>query len=66
VPDLFLHDLCEKRNEYAKAVVPFVHVAESDEWHHLVTNDESWFFLDILPYRMWTLSRDDLVTKIEI
>jgi hypothetical protein len=28
-----------------------------------VTDDESWFFFNTLPRRMWTLSRGDLVTK---
>jgi hypothetical protein len=60
---LLTHDLREKRNVYAKAMLPFLHAAERDSWHHLVTGDESWFSLNTLPRRMWTLSRDDLVTK---
>jgi hypothetical protein len=28
-----------------------------------MTGDESWFFFDMSPYRMWTLSRDDAITK---
>jgi hypothetical protein len=43
--------------------LPFLHVAERDGWHHLVTSDESWFFFDTSPRRMWTLSRDDVATK---
>jgi hypothetical protein len=60
---LLIHDLCEKRKEYAKMIVPFLHAAERDDWHHLVTGDELWFFLNTSPRRMWTLSRDDVVTK---
>jgi hypothetical protein len=44
-------------------MLPFLHVAEQDDWHHLVTGDESWFFFDISPHRVWTLSRDDVATK---
>jgi hypothetical protein len=63
VPHLLTHDLREKQKEYAKAILPFLHTAERDIWHHLVTGDESWFFLDTLPRRMWTLSKDDVITK---
>jgi histone-lysine N-methyltransferase SETMAR len=44
-------------------MLPFLHIAERDGWHHFVTGDESWFFFNISPRRMWTLSRDDVVTK---
>jgi hypothetical protein len=38
---LLTHDLCEKRKEYVKAMLPFLHAAEYDIWHHLVTSDKS-------------------------
>jgi hypothetical protein len=60
---LLMLDLREKRMEYAESMLPVLHIAEWDDCHHHVTGDESWFFLDILPRRMWTLSRDDMVTK---
>jgi hypothetical protein len=44
-------------------MLPFLYTAERDGWHHLVTGDESWFFFDPSPHRMWTLSRDDMATK---
>jgi hypothetical protein len=44
-------------------MLPFLHVAERHDWHHLVTDDELWFCYNISPRRMWTLSRDDVVTK---
>jgi histone-lysine N-methyltransferase SETMAR len=37
--------------------------AARDGWHHLVTRDESRFFLSDSPRRMWTLTRDDIATK---
>jgi hypothetical protein len=37
--------------------------AERDDWHHLVTGDEFWFFFNTLSRRMWMLSRDDVVTR---
>jgi hypothetical protein len=53
----------QKWKEYAKDILPFLHAAERDSWHHLVTDDESWYFFDTSPRRMWTLSRDDVATK---
>jgi hypothetical protein len=44
-------------------MLPFLYIAERDGWHHLVTDDESWFFFNTLPRRMWILSRDNMVTK---
>jgi hypothetical protein len=63
VAHLMTHDLREKRKEYAKAILPFLHVIERDGWHHLVTSDESWLFLNPSAHRMWILSRDDVVIK---
>jgi histone-lysine N-methyltransferase SETMAR len=37
--------------------------AARDGWHHLVTRDESWFFLSYCLRRMWTRTRDDVATK---
>jgi hypothetical protein len=42
---------------------PFLYAAQRDDWYHLVTDDESWFFFDISQRRMFTLSRDNVVTK---
>jgi hypothetical protein len=53
----------QKRKEYAKNMLSFLHTAERNGWHYLVTGDESWFFFDTSPRRMWTLSRDDVATK---
>jgi hypothetical protein len=58
-----MHDVCDKRKKYAKSMLPFLHAAERDDWHHHVIGDESWFFLNTSPRHMWTLSRDDMVTK---
>jgi hypothetical protein len=44
-------------------MLPFLYVAERDGWHHLVTDDESWFFFNILSRRMWMLSSDNVITK---
>jgi hypothetical protein len=58
-----MHDLLEKRNEYAKAILPFLYAAEWYGWYHFVIVDESWFFLNISPRRMWIVSRGDVVAK---
>jgi hypothetical protein len=44
-------------------MLPFLHTDERDGWHHFVTSDDTWFFFNTLPRRMWTLSRDDVITK---
>jgi hypothetical protein len=44
-------------------MLPFLQAAEHDDWHHLVSSDESWFFFDPSSPRIWTLSRDDVATK---
>jgi hypothetical protein len=38
---LLTNDLREKRKEHARAMLPFLHAAERDGWHHIVTDDES-------------------------
>jgi hypothetical protein len=63
VPHLLTDDLRERRKEHARAMLLFLYVAERDGWHHLVTGDELLFFFDTLPRCMWTLLRDDVVTK---
>jgi hypothetical protein len=52
VTHLLMHDLREKRKEYARAMLPFLHAAKDDDCHHLVTGDESWSFLNTSPRRM--------------
>jgi hypothetical protein len=52
VPHLLSDDLRQKRKEHATAMLPFLHAAERDGWHHLVTGDESWSFFDTSSRRM--------------
>jgi hypothetical protein len=49
-----------EQHAFASETIPILAPAAHDEWHHLVTGDESWFFLSYSPLRMWTLSRDDV------
>jgi hypothetical protein len=63
VPHLLIHDLRRKQKEYATAILSFLHTTERDNWHYLVTGDQSWFVLNTSLRRMWTLSRDDVITK---
>jgi hypothetical protein len=44
-------------------MLSFLHVAECDNWHHLLTGDESWFFLNRSPCHMSTPLRDDMITN---
>jgi hypothetical protein len=52
-----------RKKEHARAMLPFLHYAERDDWHHLVISDELWMFFNSFLCRMWTLPRDDIVTK---
>jgi hypothetical protein len=63
VPHMLANNLCEKRKEHTIARLPFLHAVKRDGWHHLLTGDESWFFFNTSPRRVWTLSKDDVVTK---
>jgi hypothetical protein len=47
VPRPLMHDLGEKWMEFAQAMLPVLPVAERNDWHYLVTGDESWCFLNI-------------------
>jgi hypothetical protein len=40
---LLTGDSRQKRKEDARAVLPLLHAAQRDGWHHLVTGDEFWF-----------------------
>jgi hypothetical protein len=63
VPYLLTPESREQRRADASEVIPILAAAGHDWWHHLGTGDESWFFLSYSPYRMWTLSRNDVATK---
>jgi hypothetical protein len=53
----------EERKEYARAMLPFLHIAERNGCHHLVILNESWFFFNTLRPRMQTRLRDDMATN---
>jgi hypothetical protein len=44
-------------------MIPVLIVAAPDGWHHLVTRDESWFFVTFSPRQMWILTRGDFAPK---
>jgi hypothetical protein len=52
VPHLLTEDLCQKRKDDARAMLPLLHAVQRDGWHRLMTGDESWFFFDTSPHRM--------------
>jgi hypothetical protein len=41
VPHPVTEDLRQKRKDDARAMLPLLHVAQRDSWHHLGTGDES-------------------------
>jgi hypothetical protein len=52
IPHLLMYNLRKKRNEYIKAILPFLYAAKRDDWYYLVASDESWFVLNISLRRM--------------
>jgi hypothetical protein len=64
VPHLMTEDLMKKRKEVATQMLPLLEEAAQEGWKHFVTGDESWFFLSRSPQRMWSLTRDDVATKV--
>jgi hypothetical protein len=56
-------DLRKKRKDDARAILPLLHAAQRDGWHHLVADDEFRLFFDTSLRRMWTLSKDNVATK---
>jgi hypothetical protein len=63
VPHQLTDDLREARKDHPGVMLPFLHAAQRDGWHHPVTGDGSAFCFDTSPRRMWTLSRGNVVTK---
>jgi hypothetical protein len=63
VPHLSTPELKEQQHTYATEMIAVLLLAQKDDWHHLVTGDEFWFFLAYSPCRMWTLTRDDMASK---
>jgi hypothetical protein len=57
-------DLRLKRKQVAREMIPDLEAASRDAWQHFVTGDESWFFLEQSPHRMWCLARDDVSTIV--
>jgi transposase len=62
-PHLLTPELKEQRRRSAREMVPVLEAAAKDGWYHLVTRDESWFVVSYSPRRMWTVVRDEVVTK---
>jgi hypothetical protein len=63
VAQLLTPALNEQRRRYACEMVPVLEAAAKDGWYHLATGDESRFLSSYSSLRMWTLSRDEVVTK---
>jgi hypothetical protein len=52
VPDLLKPELKERRLRSGHEMIPVLEAATKDGWHHLVTGNESWFFLPYSPHQM--------------
>jgi hypothetical protein len=63
VSHVLIVGLCEKRTESAQAIPQFLQAVERDGWHQPLIDNESWFFLNTSPHRMWILSGDDVVRR---
>jgi hypothetical protein len=60
---LLTDDLRQTRKEHASAMLPILYAVQRNGWHHLVTDNESLFFFNFSPRRLWTLSRENVATK---
>jgi transposase len=49
VPHMLTPELTDRRSGYTREMIPVLTAAVRDGWHHLVTGDESWFFLSESP-----------------
>jgi hypothetical protein len=63
VPHLSTPELKEHKRWHACKMIPALEAAAKDELYHIVTGNELWFFLSCSPRRMWTLARDEVVTR---
>jgi hypothetical protein len=43
--------------------LPVLEAAAENDWRYFTTGDESWFFLQRAPKRMWILERADVLEK---
>jgi hypothetical protein len=64
VPHLLIPELKERWRTDATGMITVLLSVHKDGWPHLVTGDEPWFFLSYSPRRMWTLTRDDVASKL--
>ena len=44
-------------------MLPVLEAAAENDWRYFATGDESWFFLQRAPKRMWTLEKADVLEK---
>jgi hypothetical protein len=44
--------------QYTQAMLPILHAVEGNNWHYLISGDESWFFLESI-----TISHVDSVER---
>jgi hypothetical protein len=44
-------------------MLPILQGATENNWHYFATRDESWFFLQQTPKRMWTVEKIYVVEK---
>jgi hypothetical protein len=63
VSHMLTSELKEQPRTYATETMVVLLSAQKDGWHHLVTGDESWFFLSYSPRRMWTLTQNYIASK---
>jgi transposase len=64
VPHLMTPEIRENRKQTASEMLPILEEAARNNWKHLITGDESWFFLSQLPSRMWSLTKETVETNV--
>jgi hypothetical protein len=65
IPDLLTPKLREQRRGYASEMIPILTAADQDGWHHCCRWGRVLVLLYYSPRQMWTITRDDITTKLK-
>jgi hypothetical protein len=64
VPPYVDRKLREARLEKCRELLPILESMKKNNFHNLVTEDESWFTLEFQHSAKWSVSQDDVPQKV--
>lgn len=65
VPHELTCDMKEKRYKDSKLLLDYLMSESFNNFEFIITGDESWFYLDYSPRTLWTISNDNIPTRVE-